>query len=157
MTSVFDPNAFLQQTHTAGFATQFTPIPEGEYLAQLVDGDKGMAVRTADTKDGVRFILNLQWQILDDKVKELTGMASPSVRQEIWLDLDENGRLSRDKNKNVDLGKFLAAIGLNSGDFSFNQIRTAGIVKVKVAPDKPTEDGRQFSKVKAVIKYNGAS
>lgn len=160
MTSVFDPAAFLNATHEAGFATSFTPIPEGEYLAQIADDTqnrKGLDVRAVQTKDGSRVILTLNWNILDDKVKEITGMTSPTVRQDIWLDLDENGRLSHDKNRNIDLGRLLASMGLNSGTFAPAQIRQAGVMKVKVGvrPDKE-DPTKLYNEVKAVTKYNGA-
>lgn len=157
MTSVFNPDEFLSATHTGGFETRRPTLPEKEYLGQLLDGKAGMDVKTVNTKDGTRYVLSMNWGIVDDEAKALTGLDTPRVKQDIWLDVDEHGRLIKDKTHNIDLGRFLSGIGLNLDTFSFLQVRSVGLCKLKVGLSKENDKGDRFNEVRAAVKYNGAN
>lgn len=157
MTSVFNPTEFLNQSNPGGFSIRRPTLPEKEYPAQLADGCPAPTDFKTLTIDGEnRFILSLRWEVLDDEAKAVVGLDKPTVRQDIWLDLDEHGRLIRDKVHNVALGQLLAGMGLNSAEWNWNQVRTVGLCKVKVGLGKPDKNGNQFNEVRGVVKYAGA-
>lgn len=155
MTSVFNPEEFLNGTVEAGFSTKRPLVPEAEYLMQLAEGKIGLDVKAAETKNGTRYILSLNWELLSEEAKAATGMDKPRVKQDIWLDLDEHGRLKRDKTDNIQLGQLLSGLGLNSGTFSWPQVRNVGVCKGKVVLGKPNDKGEQFNEVRSIVKYNG--
>ena len=138
MTSIFNPEAFLNATHEGGFETRRPIVPEGEYPAQILPEKDGLDAKPVNTKNGTRLVLSLGWEILDDGVRAATGLDKPRVKQDVWLDLDANGHLVKDKTHNIDLGRLLSGLGLNSGSWTPNQIRSVGVCKVKVVaePDK---------------------
>lgn len=162
MTSVFNVDEFLNRSHEGGFATKRPHLPAKEYPAQLAEGKAGMDVKTVTVDGEVRYVLALNWEVIDDEAKAITGMDKPRVKQDIWLDIDANGHLVKDKLHNVDLGRVLSGLGLNSDSFLFSQLRTVGLVKIKVTeePDKKKSnpDGSPiiYNRVTAVTRFNGA-
>ena len=86
---------------------------------------------------------------------ELTGLDRPMVRQDIWLDLDESGRIAQGKNKNVRLGRVRSAVGQNTDGqpWSPSQLRGAGPVLIMVGHryNKETGEG-PYSDVKRITK-----
>ena len=161
--TTFNIEDFLTRTHEGNFSTKRPRVPGGEYPGQLADGKAGLDVKIAKTKNGERFILTLGWEILDDHVRAVTGLDKPRVTQDVWLDLNSNGDLLRDKTSNIDLGRLLAGLNLNLGTFSFSQLRSVGLCKVKVVEDPDKEkkepDGSPviYNRVVAVVLFQGAS
>ena len=131
--STFDPDTFLDSAVEGANETTYTPLPEGEYEANI----SGVSVRQVETKNGVATILNVLWDVeVDKKTRELNNLTQPTqqVRQDIWLDLDKNGNLLFGSNQNVRLGRLRAATGLNDAKkpFSFRQLEMAPKCFVKV-------------------------
>lgn len=126
--SVFNPEAFLQQTITDSMETRFTPIPEGEYLASIDDLKMRLIEKTGSV------ILDITWAILDDNLKATLGLEKPSVRQSVFLDLDSNGRLAVGQNKNITLGRVRDAVNQNNAGqaWGVNMLKGAGPAKLKV-------------------------
>lgn len=140
----FDPDNFLSTDVAGANSTEYTPVPEGEYPAII----KGIKPRVTDSG---RTIADVTWGIQDDKAAEVTGMKEPSVRQSIFLDIDDNGTLSLAKGKNVQLGKLRAAVGQNDPSKPWNFRMLEGqMAKVLV---KHRMDGETlYTDVKAVTK-----
>lgn len=110
MTTPFNPDDFMNVQTEEVLETEYTPIPEDEYLAVI----KKVEADTYGEKNSPA--LAITWLIDDEGVKALTGMDEPTCRQTIWLDIDENtGFLAIGKNRNVKLGKLRAALGQNDG------------------------------------------
>ena len=106
----FDPETFLNTQVDGEMDTQFTPIPEGDWMATI---DK-IAFRKVTNKNGEdKVIMDLTWEILDESVKKQTELEKPTARQSIFLDLTPEGGIDRGKNKNVQLGKVRDAVGQN--------------------------------------------
>lgn len=103
--SVFNPETFLNTSTTEEFATSRVPVPEGEYVSVIKE------IKPRQAKD--KGVLDIIWGIDDPEVAELTGFASPQIRQSIFLDLTEQGSLAIGKGKNVALGKLREAVGQN--------------------------------------------
>jgi len=141
--SNFDPAAFLNMEVDAALETEFTPIPEGEYPAQIAD----IKPRTVNTKNGERVIVGVSWLITDPSVAEATGIDAPRVKQDIWIDQEDNGALSVGVNQNIQLGHLRDILGQNNpGEvWSFAQL-TGGCATIKVK-HRLTEQGRIMSEV----------
>lgn len=127
--SNFDPASFLNTEVNAAFATEFTPVPEGEYPAQILD----VSARTVNTKNGERIIASVRWMICDQSVAELLGSDKPTVKQDIWVDMEENGTLSTGINKNIGLGRLRKALNQDDPNrpWSFAMLN-GGSARVKV-------------------------
>ena len=140
--SIFNPEQFLNTQITGANETSFTPVPIGEWRAQ-VDKVEG---RSFTSKAGDTFrVMEVTWNVLDPSVREVTGMDKPTVRQSIFLDFTESGALEMGKSKNVALGRFRDAIGQNSSGRPWSPSHAVGstaIVRVKHETNETTGDIR---------------
>jgi len=148
--STFDANNFQNAQFTEASSTDFTPVPEGEFTAVV---DK-QAIRTT-TKGQV--LLDLTWKIDDADVAKETGMANPTVRQSIFLDVTDAGGLEFGKGKNVSLGRLREALGQNQNGkpWSFGmllgQVATVR-VKHRLVRDEATGEDRTYTDIAGVAK-----
>jgi hypothetical protein len=104
--STFDADSFMNSSVSDANATQYTPVPEGEYQAAIAS----VTPRTTSTG---KALLSIGWKVDDEAARTATGMAEPTVFQTIWLDITESGGLDMGKGKNVGLGKLRDALGQN--------------------------------------------
>ncbi len=133
--SSFDPNAFLNTEVSEANATAYVPVPEGEFNASI------KLIKPRVLTDG-RAVLDLTWIVDDEEVKQETGMAEPSVRQTLWLDITESGGLDFGKGKNVGLGRLRDAIGQNQSGKPWAPGMLVGqVAKVKVTHSIDKRDG----------------
>ena len=138
----FDPASFLMQETSDQMDTQFVLIPAGEYPAMI----KTVEARQQQNPNDPAVlwtILDVTYAIDDAGVREETGLPEPTIRQSIFLDLNEEGedigKVSSAKGKNVNLGRLREAVGLNQPGqaFSFGAlVGQACVVAVKHTPDK---------------------
>jgi len=146
--STFNPDSFLSTEVTEANATTYTPVPEGEHPASV------KSVKPRVLTDG-RAVFDVTWTVDSDEAREATGMAEPSVRQTIWLDVTESGGLDFGKGKNVGLGRLREALGQNSAGKPWAPgmlVGGAAIVKVGHSIDK--RDGVTINaEVKAVLPF----
>jgi hypothetical protein len=148
---MFSSEEFLnQQTIDTKLETAFSPIPAGEYVGMLSKLEAKEQPKTDGT--GHWTIVDLFWAIDDARAKEATGMESPQIKDSVFLDM-ENGKLATGKNKNIQLGRYLEALGLNGVPGNpFAAMRgKAAKLQVTVEPDKK-DPTRVFNRVKAVGK-----
>lgn len=143
--SQFDADAFLNQEVDANFVSEYTPIPEGEFEAQV---SKVAVASFKDKETGEeKPFLKLSWRINDPEVVEATGMEKPTVMQTVFLDF-ENGALLEGTNKNVMLGKLRELGGLEANPFRMTDLEgVSAMVKVK---HRIMDDGRPAADVKAI-------
>lgn len=147
--SQFDPQTFAQATFEESNSTESIPIPAGEFpgLAEKVE------ILQWQTKDGAKSGLKLQiiWNVADDEVRQVTGRAENKVRQDLMLDLTEDGRLDMSKGMNVRLGKLREAVGLNKPGqpFQFGMIQ-GQMAKLKIGHRTGEDPSEIFAEVKAV-------
>ena len=138
--SSFDPDAFLS-THVEGqMETKFTPLPEGDYNA-YVDSIAASEMGQGAEKSKV---LVVTFAITDESAKQFMQMDKPTVKHNIFLDFEEDGRLSFGKNKNVALGALREAVGQNGPEpWSFRRLEGAGPVILKLTHrfNKTTGEG----------------
>ena len=128
--STFDPDTFLGQETDQVMDTHFKPVPEGEYTAMI---DTVVAKEVNDSP-----VLDITYVILDEAVKVEMNSERVSVRQSIFVDMEDAGRIALGDNKNVKLGKLREALGQNSGVWSPRKLAGAGPIKIKTVnkPDK---------------------
>lgn len=138
---MIDAENFLNETITGANSTTRIPVPKGEYPVIIDD----IQYRKADRKDQpglVSHMLDVIFLIDDANVKEVTGLPKPTVRQTVFLDLGDDGKLDMSKGKNVQLGRMREALGLNDPDkpFSFGQLKGQACYITVV--HNPSADGR---------------
>lgn len=104
--STFNPDSFLNTSTSDANATSFNPVPEGEYNAAVKE------IKPRSTDSG-KAILDVVWSIDDAAAAAATGIANPTVRQSIFLDITESGGLDIGAGKNVQLGKVREALNQN--------------------------------------------
>lgn len=151
----FDVNAFMNETMDGVLDTKIDPIPEGEYLGQIMTEDKSVDIAT-----GVSPKNQKAWMRLDVLVNlpiagvpALEGLKREKVtaRYSIMLDLNEQGKLDMRPQRNVNLGKLRDAVNQNRpGPWSFAMLKGQPI-KVKIKHRK-ADDGNTYSDVIAVTR-----
>ena len=139
----FDPDVFMSADNKGELDTEFVNVPEGEYNAVATD----LKVRTTQTG---KVILDVSWEINDPEVEKATGRETNTVRQSVFLDMDDSGeRISAARGKNISLGRLLEAVGINMAKpWSLASIKgNVGLVTVK---HRMVEDGTVYADVKRV-------
>ena len=156
--STFDPAAFEQMTIDQANETKSTPVPEGDFRA-IIDS---VRIKTISIKNGERAgqevpILEVIYDIDDEdgKLKEELNRDKVTVRQDIWLDVNESGALAFGPNTNVQLGKLRDAVGLNKPGktFAFKMLEGQGPLMIHVTQD--SKDDLTFNRVPRVSKITG--
>lgn len=112
MSSIFNPDQFMNQQVTGALDTQYVPVPAGDYLALIDD------VKPRKAKEST--ILDISWLIGGDQmtptgktVQQETNLPKNTVRQSLFLDLTSEGFLDVSKGKNIQLGQLRDALGQN--------------------------------------------
>lgn len=140
--SNFSADAFMGTEVEGVGETEYTPIPEAEYTALIKE------VKADTTPKGNPF-LELIWIIDDQGVRDLIGMDEPTVRQTLWLDINDGGGLEFGKNKNIQLNKVRSALGQNDGKpWSPNMMR--GQPATVLIKHRLGEQGQIYADVKQV-------
>ena len=130
----FDVEGFIAGVQAEVPTDTFTPHPAGDFVGSIRDKSveiKKVPFSNGDT--GARF--TAYW---------VTSAEQPAIRDEFLLDIvrwDDGSNmpvLATGQNKNVRLGKRLAALGLARPGWSFAQMNGAGPARIKVEhePDK---------------------
>jgi len=148
MDSEFDLETFMGREVDDSSETRYTPCPEGDYTG-IIDGVKCRGV----TKQG-SIITDIVWAVDDQTVRDATGMDNPTVRQTVFVDV-ENGAIAFGQNKNVQLGRLREAVGQNQAGkpWSLRMLEGGGPALIHVEhranPDNPDD---VFADVKRVTK-----
>ena len=124
--STFNPDTFLNTEVSSANATAYVPVAEGEFTGSI----KKIAPRVLN--DG-RVVLDVTWAVDDETTRQETGMAEPTVRQTIWLDLNESGSLDFGKGRNVGRGPRRGAPRQNESGKPWQPgMMIGGVAKIKV-------------------------
>ena len=150
--SNFDPTQLLDTSTDEQLDTRLTPVPEGEWTAQIKDA----TFRSFATKDGGTFIkCNIVWSIQDPEVSKVTNRDENYVYQNFPVDTKGDGSelaLDFSKGKNVRLGAVRAAIGQNKPGKKWSPRMMIGqMAKVSVKQDpNPNDPESVYANVKSV-------
>lgn len=125
--STFNPDAFLNEVIEGANETKFTPPPVGDGYRAYIEEVKGVTLGDSPA-------LSVTYNIIDENVKAELGMDRVTVRDNIFLDFEADGRLSTGKNKNVKLGALREAVDQNTpGPWSPSRLIGAGPVLLKIS------------------------
>lgn len=152
----FNPETFMNTEVDQSNVTTYTPIPEGEYMGFI---DEAQAVEVNGS-----MAIDLTWVLTDEELKKKLSMERVTVRQRIFIDLDDAMNIEFGENKNVRLGRLRDALGQNKPGRKWqpSMLRGAGPAVLKIVQnagkDKITGEptGDIFSNVVAVAKPKSA-
>lgn len=122
--SPFDADAFLDATLPGANSTKREIIPMGVYKAYIskIEVRNGTVQKEGPSYGKPWVALNLQWTIEDQPVNSALEQSKIIVYDQCFLDLDDDGRPSVSKGKNVQLGRLREALGVNSGPIQFRAL-----------------------------------
>jgi len=153
MSSIFNPESFMNQQVTGSLDTQYIPVPAGDYLAQIED------VKPRKAKDST--ILDISWLIGSDQmtplgqtVQQVTNLPKNTVRQSLFLDITSEGFLDVSKGKNIQLGQLRDALGQNDPQRPWGPSMLKGQVAKVAVSHRMADDGsgKIYSDIKNVRK-----
>lgn len=157
----FNPQAFLNQTIHAPMATQITPCPVGDWIAQIstkIPVEEWFDEATwKDKKTGQEKsqpTCKVPVEIIDSRAKELLPRENIILNYDMFLDVDAHGHLDTGEDKNVRLGALREALGQNEDtSWVFSKLFGAGpfVAKVVHTVDEK-RDGQTFAKITRVAK-----
>lgn len=155
MSSVFDPDSFLDSEVKGSNATRFEPVPINDegYVAVISSDDN--ALRARNPKEGVN-VLELMWEIDQSQYPELEKLNRKHVRvrQSIFLDINPDGSLAGGENQNVQLGRLREALGQNDPrkPWSPRMLLGAGPARIFIKHRHNEETGDVYDEVAKVVK-----
>ena len=150
--STFNPDSFLHTQTEAVLDTKYTPVPEGEYASAYIEK---VEARTINTQNGPAPQMVITWEIQDEALAQKLGRDKVFVRQNFWLDIDDNGNLESGTNKNVPLGQVREVFGQNKPGKAWSPqfLVGQGPARVKVAHRVDKNDAsKTYDEVRGVAK-----
>lgn len=142
---MFDAESLLNTINTEAGDTKYRPVPVGVYPATVT------AVEARELEDG-RVVVDVVWELQPNKaVEEEIGIPNPQVRQSLFLDLTEDGKLDMGKGKNVRLNKLRAMFGLNEPGKPWRFQDFVGKSGSILVEHRVSDGGDIFAYVKKVI------
>jgi len=148
---MFDVDSFLATPVTGSNDTKYVPVPELEDALAVSSDVKARHLEARDGKPEA-IIVDVVWDIDDDRVKAVTMRDKNQVRQSIFLDLTPSGAIDMGKGKNIGLGKLREALGCNDpyAPFSFQMlVGRPARVQIKQSPNEK-DPSSPYSNVVAV-------
>ena len=107
-------------------STSFKPMPEHEAMAVIAD----LEIKTGTIKKGDRageqwVMFSVKYEVDSDEAREATNMDTPTVRQALFVDINDDGMLDTSEGRNLGLGRLRAACGQN-GDGPWSPMQLVG-------------------------------
>lgn len=152
----FDADTFMNETLDDALDTKVVPIPEGEYEATIEDVVvRQFESKKIDEKTGAPRVittLDITYLLLDNRVAQELGRETVKVRGNIFLDLNEFGKIDTSKGKNISLGRLREAVRQNTPGqpWAFGMLKGAGPVMIKVTQRPGDSDDVIYNDVKSV-------
>lgn len=129
----FNAEEFMAKGLGGRMDTEVELIPAEEFPAtvskfEITGGEISKGERAGQPWASLRVV----WEIDDPALADRLGRKKLYVRQDVFLDLDEDGSLAVGKGQNVQLGKLRDALGLNKDGTSFEDLTgRSGIIRVR--------------------------
>lgn len=158
---MFDPKTFLS-SNSGPMSTSITPCPEGTYTA-IVSGEGNLEdwfreVEWKDKKTGEprsAASARIPFIITDDAVRAKLERDTVTVFYDVFLDLTPDGKLDTGRDKNVKIGQLREALGQNSANWEFSNLRGAGPVMVKVSQrSDPRDPQTKYAQIDRVARVS---
>lgn len=139
--STFNPDVFLDEPNTGGLATAMEPAPAGEYTATIKEVRPPRSITRKNPGDPPLVGVDIVFELDAPDVAKSLGRTTLSSRYRLLIELDPaTNKVSREKGKNVKLGRLLEAAGLNADGraWRFSELVGKGpfSVVVKHVPDR---------------------
>jgi len=145
----FNKDAFLQQTVAAALDTKRIPFPDGTHDEGIVIKD--LSLNSGTVKDGENAgktwaQLTIIYKSNDPDVRKEMNVADDqdaTVRQQLFLDLTDDGMLDVSPGRNIALGKVRLAAGQNTDEeWTMLDLKGAAVggIQVKHNINKDTQD-----------------
>lgn len=152
--SAFDVSAFENQIVEGANETKTTPVPENDYHATIDSARvKAIAISKGERAGQEVPVLEVVYHLHDDtgELNKLLNREKVTVRQDIWLDVNEQGGLAFGPNLNVQLGRLREAVGLNQPGraFTFKMLEGQGPLIITVTHDT-RDNGDVYNRVQNV-------
>lgn len=159
--SKFNPETFAAMTFQGKGSVESFPVPVGDYEATIDSYKVDSWESQKNDSGGLKLVVmwNVpghafipQGEFEGRSVLEYTGREKNLVKQELFLDLTEDGGLDMGKGMNVQLNRTREAIDLNddSEPWSFDMfVARRGLCSISHRPDAKIA-GRVYAEVKAV-------
>lgn len=150
-TEAFDSDAFLQSAQEGTFSAQYEQIRPGEYQGTITKVDN--ARKVSGTNDNGPWEINsIDVTVEVDSPEEKARLNRHTLNVVYQMRLDMDGKkLAGGTNKNVPLGKLMAATGVTP-PWNWQQFigkRVTALVYLE--PDKK-RDGVAYERIKAITK-----
>ena len=149
---MFDPQSFLDAQITDSMDTKVVPCPQGEFTG-VIDSIAPEQWKSGDgTQSGLKLVV--QWLIEDQGVKDFLARDTVKVKQQIFLDVTDDGKLDTGPQKNIGLGRLREAVDLNNKGQAFTFGMLPGrMAKVMVGHTPDRKDPETiFAQVNKVAK-----
>lgn len=152
MDTPFDADSFMTTTIDEPLATALQVVPDGEYVAMVGEFDS-TALKSVNTKNGPRQILEVPFIIQDDALRVKMGREQVVHRESFWLDFTADGRLDTSADKNVRLGQLRAALDQNKAGqpWSPAMLRNMGPLRIAIKTTSDKNDSEK--KYTNITKY----
>lgn len=142
MTSMFDPDTFLDSFTEESNETERVLIPAKVYAAYIEDVGMRHGERESDGSPWVQLVL--KWVIEDADAAAALNKDKVVLTDSLFIDLNEEGGIASGVNKNLTLGKLRKATGTNEGRFSPRDLLgRRALVDVKHSVNKETGNVRE--------------
>lgn len=138
---MFNADEFMLTQMDKPLETEYTLVPQGEYMMTIDDFTKeAFEVVEFTYKKGEKAgtpgkmtKVTIPFLVQDDKVKKELQRDKVIVGKQLILDFEDDGKtLATGPNKNIELGRIRAAVGQEKGPWSFMNLRGAGPFMGKV-------------------------
>jgi len=110
----FDLDSFLDTPTSGALETRFKPMPAGDYEAIVEEMSQPEMRSFKDKQTGETVskpAFTVTYRVLDDDVVEAMKPGNPTIRQNIWLNVNDAGAL--DMEQNLPLGRLMEAAGVD--------------------------------------------
>lgn len=150
---MFDPENFMNSvTVDSPLSTITVPIPEGDYRAMVKEVKLEPPGVNKKTGEETSPILRVTWKLLDqDALAAEMEREELLIRQDIWIDRDDNGNFALGKGRNVGLGRLREALGVNNQPGNPFKNLDGGVALIKVAHrTDPDNSEQKYAEVRRV-------
>lgn len=152
----FDIAGFLSTVYKQQGSTTMPKVPQGEYYADILPftSDSAMGWTDPDDEGKKQLKFTVNYAIDDDKVRAITHMSKPRVRQMLFLDFAKDGKtLDFTEGSNVRLGRLREAVGQNTAAaWSLANLQGKRVKVTIVHADNPKDPNDPYVNISKVEK-----
>ena len=142
----FDLQQFTDTAYEDAFESEYTLIPEGEYVVNITD----LEAKPGALEDQKSVMLTLKLSVNDDAVKQLMSRDPYIWNYVVFCDVNDDWQLVYGKNQNLELGRIRKALRMNNPGKPFSIANLIGSDDMRVQVTHKTQK-KDPSKTMAII------